>query len=155
MKLFLPALLACALLIESRAAETPLSHPDVGTTDGSGSLVIHVFNADSKEPVSVRLKTDYGVMMFRTNDGWVRFVLANKAKNSVREFTNYNAYLAALSELPKGSTLCIYDRCLMPTFYDFYPVHEELYAKFSRECRERGLKIAREPKIVCTCPANG
>lgn len=89
--------------------------------------------------------------MFRASDGWCRFVLAAKRKNSVREFTNYNDFLGALSELPKGSTLTIYDRCLMPRFYDFYPVHEELYEKFSRDCRKRGIKIAKEPRITCTC----
>ena len=89
--------------------------------------------------------------MFHAADGWVRFTIAEKFKNSVREFTNYDAYLDALAELPKGSTLTIYDRCLVPQLYDCYPVHQELYQKFSRDCRKRGLKLAKEPKITCTC----
>lgn len=90
-------------------------------------------------------------MMFRALDGWCRFVLANKSTESVREFTSYDEYLEALSEIPKGSTLNIYDRCQMPRFYDFYPVHQELYRKFSRDCRKLGLKLAKEPQITCTC----
>ena len=90
-------------------------------------------------------------MMFRADDGWCRFTLASKAANSVREFTNYDTYLEALSTLPKGSTLYIYDRCNVQTFYDFYPVHQELYRKFLRDCRERSLNVATEPKITCTC----
>jgi hypothetical protein len=134
----------------SNAAEQ-LSNPAVGTVDGRGKLVSHVFESESRDARPVHLSTDYGVMMFRAADGWSRFTLASKSTNSVREFTNYNAYLEALSALPKGSTLCIYDRCLVPTFYDFYPVHDELYRKFLRDCRKRGLNIAKEQKTTCTC----
>ena len=151
MKALLLAFLCFALVLNSSAADKPLSNPAIGTTDATGKLVIHVFNADSKLPQAVHLSTDFGVMMFRADDGWCRFTLAAKTTNSVREFTNYNDYLNALSELPKGSTLTIYDRCLMPLFYDFYPVHAELYQKFTRECRKRGLNIAKEPRITCTC----
>src|SRR4051812_11211049 len=112
LKSLLPVFLSFALYLDTSAADTPLSNAVVGTTDATGKLVIHVFNANTKSPRAVHLSTDYGVMMFRADDGWCRFVLADKPKNSVREFTNYNTYLAALSDLPKGSTLCIYDRCL-------------------------------------------
>lgn len=130
-----------------------LSNPAVGTADNTGNLVIHVFESESHDALPVHLSSDYGVMMFRAGDGWSRFTLASRATRSVREFTDYDAYLEALSKLPKGSTLCIYDRCLVPRFYDFYPVHTELYQKFLRDCRKRGLNVAKEPRITCTCTA--
>lgn len=142
------AFLSLALLLDVHAADTPLSDPAVGTVDATGKLVVHVFDGNR-----AHLSTDYGVVMCHSADGWVRFTIADKAKNSVREFTNYDSYLTALSDLPKGGTLTIYDRCLMPKFYDFYPMHEELYQKFSRDCRKRGLRLAKEPKITCTCTA--
>jgi len=146
------ALLSFALAFTSSATDK-LSNSAVGTTDATGKLIIHVFESESHDSLPVHLSTDYGVMMFRGDDGWCRFTLASKATKSVREFTNYDAYLGALTELPKGSTLCIYDRCLVPTFYDFYPVHTALYQKFLRDCRKRGLNVAKEPKITCTCAA--
>jgi hypothetical protein len=142
----LTAFFVLALLLTMYAADRPLSDPAVGTVDTTGKLVIHVFYGNR-----AHLSTDYGVVMCRSADNWVLFTIADKAKNSVREFSNYDDYLAALSELPKGSTLTIYDRCLMPQFYDFYPMHHELYQKFSRDCHKRGLKLAKEPKITCTC----
>lgn len=96
-------LFSFALLLGARAADTPLSDPAVGTTDATGRLVIHVFDADTKTPHRTHLSTDYGILMFHAADGWVCFTIAHKSKNSVREFTNYDAYLDVLAELPKGS----------------------------------------------------
>jgi hypothetical protein len=131
-------------------ADGSLSDPAVGTVDATGKLVIHVFDPQSKRPARVHLSTEYGVLLFRNNNG-VRFAIAEQAGNSVREFDIYEDYLKALATLPKGSTLTVYDRCTVPLFYDFYPLHQEMYQKFTRDCRKRGLKVAKEEKIICTC----
>lgn len=133
------------------AEEPKLSDPVIGTADASGRLALHVFSPGAANPAIARLSTDYGVVMCRRQDGWVLFALGEREKKSVREFSNYDAFLGALDEVPKGSTITIYDRCLMPTFYDFYPVHSELWKKFRKNCEQRGLKLAEEPKITCTC----
>src|ERR1043165_5112562 len=145
------AVLAVFLLPRIDGAQVALSDPLVGTTDNSGKLIIHVYTAEGADPIPVPLETEYGVMMFHGRNGSARFLLANRQRASVREFTNYNEFLAALSEEPKASVLHIYDRCTVPQFYDFYPVHEELYEKFRTDCRKRSLKIAPSPKITCTC----
>lgn len=137
------------------AQEKPLSDPVIGTADAEGNLALHVFSPGAKRPDIARLTTDYGVVMCRAKDGWVLFVLGDRAKKSVREFSNYNEFLSALDELPKEATLTIYDRCLMPVFYDFYPVHAELRRKFEKACEKRSLKVAKEPKITCTCAEGG
>ena len=147
-----------ALLIASMACyaeEQKSSDPIIGTADASGNLAIHVFSPGAKNPNVARLTTDYGIVMCHSKDGWVLFVLADKAKKTVKEFTNYTTFLAALDEVPPDSVMTIYDRCSVPQFYDFYPVHFELYKKFRRDCGERGLKIAKDPKITCTCTEGG
>lgn len=149
------AIFALCLLPRINGAQVEPSDPLLGTRDSSGNLIIHVYTAEGADPISVPLETDYGVMLFHTRDGWVRFLLADRRKASVREFTNYADYLAALSELPRASVLHIYDRCTVPMFYDFYPVHQELYQKFRADCRKRSLKIAADPKITCTCAQHG
>jgi hypothetical protein len=74
--------------VYASAGDTPLSHPAVGTTDHDGRLIVHVFESEDRVPIYTHLSTDYGVLMFRATDGWCRFTLADRAKNSVREFTN-------------------------------------------------------------------
>jgi hypothetical protein len=142
------ALFLVALLLAARGAEPSQSDARVGTTDTDGRIIIHVFDG-----CPAHLSSDFGIVMCHAADGWVRFTLARKAQKSVREFSNYNNFLEALAELPKGSVLTIYDRCSVPLFYDFYPVHQELHQKFSRDCRKRGLKLAEDPRITCTCTA--
>ena len=157
MKAFLAAtaIVAVSLLPRINEAQVALSDPLVGTTDSSGKLIIHVYTAEGADPIPVPLETNYGVMMFRGRDGSARFLLADRRKASVREFTNYNHFLAALSEVPRASVLHIYDRCTVGKFYDFYPVHEELYEKLRAECRKRSLRIAPDTKITCTCTHYG
>lgn len=133
------------------AAEPTRSHPSIGTKDGTGRLVLHVFGAST----IVHLAADYGIVMCRRANGDPLFVIGDKAKNTVREFSGYSEFLAAPDDVPADSLLTIHDRCLMPRFHDFYPVHFELYKKFRRECGERGLKLSKEDKIVCTCPEGG
>ena len=149
------AIFAVYLLPRITGAEVVLSDPLVGTPDSSGDLIIHVYTAEGAVPIPVPLKTDYGVMMFHARDGSARFLLADRRKASVREFTNYDHFLTALSEVPGASVLHLYDRCTVPQFYDFYPVHHELYQKFRSDCRKRSLKIAPDPKITCTCAQYG
>lgn len=151
LKSLLVGTFAIALVFTGGAADPPVSDCSVGTTDATGALIIHVFGADSKRPARVHLSTPYGIMMFRAAGGGARFTFADQAKKSVREFDDYDDLLSALAQLPKGSTLTIYDRCTVPLFYDFYPVHQELSDKFSRDCRKRGLKVSNENKLTCTC----
>jgi hypothetical protein len=127
------------------------SHPLVGSTDKQGQLIMHVLDAGTAAETIVPLRSDFGIMMCRMPDSGALFVIGNKAKASIQEFTNYDDFLAALDEVPVDSVLTIHDRCLMPQFHDFYPVHFELLKKFRRECGERGLRIAKEDKIFCTC----
>jgi hypothetical protein len=146
--------LALVTLSETCVAQSPVSDPRIGTTDPSGRLILHVFTSEGAEPILVPLSSDYGIMMFRATDG-ARFTLADRRSGSVREFTNYDHFLKALSALPKGSTLHVYDRCTVPLFMDFYPVHKELYRKFRTDARGRSLNISAESKITCTCEQHG
>ena len=132
------------------AKERKLSDPLVGTVDQIGRVILHVYDAGEGGKRPAPLTSDFGVVMCRF-DGWVLFALGDRARKSVQEFTNYDRFLEALDTVPKGSTITIYDRCLMPQFYDFYPVHVELYDKFAAECKERGLTLAKDPNITCTC----
>lgn len=126
------------------------SDPLVGTLDASGQVILHVFDAGEGSKRPAALASDYGIVMCRHAD-WVLFALGDRAKKTVQEFTNYEEFMDALKAIPKGSIITIYDRCLMPTFYDFYPVHEELYNKFKKACKGMGLKVAEDSKITCTC----
>lgn len=157
MRAFLAATAIFAVFFLPRLNGAPVapSDPLVGTTDNSGKVIIHVYTADGADPISVPLDTDYGVMLFRARAGSARFLLAERPNSSAREFTNYADFLAALSKLPRASVLHIYDRCLVPRFSDFYPVHQELYEKFRADCRKRSLKIAPNSKITCTCAQHG
>ena len=146
--------LALVVLSETCVAQSPASDPRIGTTDPSGRLILHVFTFEGAEPILVPLTSDYGIMMFRATDG-ARFTLADRRSGSVHEFTNYDHFLKALSALPTGSTLHIYDRCTVPLFMDFYPVQKELYQKFRADTRERSLKISTESKMTCTCEQHG
>ncbi len=128
-----------------------VTEPVVGTADDSGNLVLHVFSQGAKNPNVAHLTTDYGVVMHRSRDRGALFVLGDRAQKSVREFGSYADFVIALGELPPRSVVTIYDRCQMPRFFDFYPVHEELYFKFERDCAAKGVRIADEPKITCTC----
>ena len=148
------AIFAVYLLPRVSGALVAPSDPLVGTTDSSGKLIIHVYTAEGADPIPVPLDTDYGIMMFRPSDG-ACFTLADRRSETVREFTNYDHFLKALSALPKSSTLHVYDRCTVPLFMDFYPVHKELYQKFRKDARERALKISPESKITCTCEQHG
>ncbi len=148
-------ILAVFFLPRLNGAQVTPSDPLVGTTDNSGKLIIHVYTAEGADPISVPLETDYGVMLFHARDGSARFLLAERHKASAREFTNYADFLTALSKLPRASVLHIYNRCTVPLFSDFYPVHQELYQKFRADCRKRSLKIAPNPKITCTCEQYG
>jgi len=140
----------CLLSICVGAKEEKKSDPLVGTVDDSGRIILHVFDAGGRAKRTAALTSEYGIVMCRSAD-WVLFALGDRAKKTVQEFTNYNEFLEALKALPKGSTVTIYDRCLIPRFYDFYPVHQELYDKFKKDCNARGLKIAKDPNITCTC----
>ena len=135
----------------SHADEEKRSDPMVGTLNSEGIVILHVFDDGHGGKRNATLTTDYGIVMCRRPDGWVLFALGDRAKRSVQEFSNYDKYIEAIAALPKGSTLTIYDRCLMPRFYDFYPVHYELYKKFKKDCNKKGLKIAADPRITCTC----
>jgi len=141
----------CLLTIYGHADDKKKSDPLVGTYDASGQVILHVFDAGEGRKRPAALTTEFGIVMCRHAD-WVLFALGDRAKKTVQEFTNYEDFTAALRAIPKGSTITIYDRCLMPTFYDFYPVHVELYDKFKRACKKGGLKVAEDSKIICTCP---
>ncbi|MBL9142891.1 MAG: hypothetical protein JNM99_04335 [Verrucomicrobiaceae bacterium] len=141
----------CLLAVLARADDQKKSDALVGTVDTSGRVILHVFDAGEGGKRPAALTSDFGIVMCRHAD-WVLFSLGDRAKKTVREFTSYDRFLEALETIPKGSTITIYDRCLMPTFYDFYPVHGELYDKFEKDCKDRGLKLAENPKITCTCP---
>jgi hypothetical protein len=147
--LLLPLLLC---LLAGAEDDVKKSHPLVGTKDARGNLILHVFGAAKGEERPAALVSDYGVVLCRSGD-WVLFVLADRARQRVHEFTSYRDFEEALAALPKGSEITIYDRCLLPEFYDFYPVHEELGEKFRRACAERGLKVAEDARITCTCTA--
>lgn len=147
--LLLPLLLCMMAGAEDEAKK---SHPLVGTRDARGNLILHVFGAAKGEERPAALVSDYGIVLCRSRD-WVLFVLADRAKQRVHEFTSYRDFEEALAALPKGSEITIYDRCLLPEFYDFYPVHEELGEKFRRACAERGLKVAEDARTTCTCTA--
>jgi hypothetical protein len=141
-----------SILLISCHAHSPKNEadPKVGL-DASGSLVMHVFGSGSQNARPVVLRTDYGVMMHRGIDGCGRFILATKASSMVREFTNYDEFIETMSELPKGSVIDIYDRCTVPVFYDFYPVHHELLVKFENDCHKHGLTITAQPIVTCDC----
>lgn len=143
------ALLAAGLMW--RAEEKPVADPVVGSVDGSGNLVLHVFSPGSKIPDVACLTTNYGVVMYQSRDHGAMFVLGDRAKKSVREFGSYADFVEALGELPPRSVVTIYDRCTVPRFYGFYPMHEELYFKFKRDCAAKKVRIADMPKITCTC----
>lgn len=149
---FLPLLLLG--MMAGADDEAKKSHPLVGTVDARGNLILHVFSAAKGEDRPAALVTDYGVVLCRSRD-WVLFVLADRAKQRVFEFTNYGDFEKALAALPKGSEITVYDRCLLPEFYDFYPVHKELGRKFRRACGQRGLMVADDNRITCTCTAAG
>lgn len=137
--------------LSAAGIEKKPSHPSVGTKDATGQLVLHVFGANTESPTVVHLSTEYGIMMCRRENGDCLFVIGDKAKNSVQEFSSYTNFLSALDDVTAGGVLTIYDRCTVPLFYDYYPVHSELYKKFRRECEKRGLKFAKNDEIVCTC----
>ncbi len=140
----------CLLTICGHADDQKKSDPLVGTVYATGLVILHVFNAGEGRKRPAGLTTDYGIVMCRHAD-WVLFALGDRKKKTVQEFTNYDEFLEAIEAIPKGSTITIYDRCLMPRFYDFYPVHAELYSKFKKDCKARGLTLAKDPRITCTC----
>lgn len=125
--------------------------PVIGSADESGNLALHVFCPGEKEPCVARLTTDYGVVMYRDNQRGALFVLGDRARKTVREFGYYPDFVKALGELPPGSAVTLYDRCTVPHFYDFYPVNEEMYEKFSGDCAAQGVRIADGQKLTCTC----
>ncbi len=148
----LPLLLLC--MMAGAGDEAKKSHPLVGTVDARGNLILHVFSAAKGDDRPAALVSDYGVVLCRSRD-WVLFVLADRARQRVVEFTTYGDFEKALAGLPKGSEVTVYDRCLLPEFYDFYPVHEELGQKFRRTCAQRELKVAEDNRTICTCTAAG
>ena len=143
------ALLAAGLVW--RSAEKQVAEPVVGSVDGAGDLVLHVFTPGERIPNVASLTTDYGVVLYRSEEHGAMFVLGDRARKSVREFGYYPDFVKALGELPPRSVVTIYDRCTVPRFYDFYPVHEEMHFKLARDCAAKKLRIASIPKITCTC----
>ncbi|WP_395749732.1 hypothetical protein [Prosthecobacter sp.] len=143
------SLLAAGLVWSFR--EKQPADPVIGSADASGALVLHVFSPGMRNPNVARLTTDYGVVLYRSREKGATFVLGDRGKNSVREFGDYSDFVKALGELPSGSVITIYDRCQMPRFFDFYPVHQAMYRMFANDCAKRGLKLAEHPKITCTC----
>jgi len=122
--------------------------PRVGEKDAQGRLVFHIY--EGSNPKVVSLESDIGIMMFRRG-GWPVFLLADRRAGKVTEFTSYETFLESLSELPEKSKITIYDRCTVPLFYDFYPVHFKLREKFSEFCKSKGLILVEDPQITCTC----
>jgi len=120
--------------------------------DDQERVTLHVLKRYKGGEVPVTLRTPFGVMMVRDEHGAAHFILGKHSDKSRQDFTSYEDFLEALGALPKKSVITIHDRCLMPQFYDFYPVHEELLEKFEKDCKKMGLKVTEYPVIFCTCP---
>ncbi len=118
-----------------------------GSKDENGNLVIYCF--DSASPAV--LTTDYGVVMYRDDKCMPKFILADRKAGSSKTFESYDEFTDVLGTLSKGSLLHVYDRCTVPHFYDFYPLHEELMEKFLKDARRVHVKVSKEPVIICTC----
>lgn len=147
MSAFLILLLITACSKPQKAMEPAVK---VGDTDSQGRLIIYVYKGTSPASIPVPLRSDYGVMMYRKG-GEPHFLLAERKSKKLLDRTDYNAFLDDLQKLPSGTEISIYDRCTVPHFYDFYPVHRELAEKFAAFCEKHHLKIDEESKITCTC----
>lgn len=147
-----PVLLALVVIsLAWHSKKKVVEDPFIGSADASGDLVLHVFSPGAKDPNVALLTTAYGVVLYHSRERGAMFVLGDRARNAVREFSYYPDFVKALGELPSDSVLTIYDRCTVPPFFDFYPLEEEMYEKLKRDCTRRRLKLGDMPKITCTC----
>lgn len=129
-------------------AGSPLPH------DEKGRPIIYSFG---KTPVI--MVSDYGVMVERCEQDKdeICFYLASRNPESVHSFSRWrwDEFLEAIGQLPKGSKLKIYQKCLLPSFYEFYPVHEQFAETLATECRNRGIVLLygnkEMPNLTCTC----
>ena len=147
---FLPLFISmlAGLATASHANPEPPSDPLVGTADASGRIILHMFTGPNGKKIPAPLVTDYGIVMCRRANGTALFVLGDKARQSVTEYSNYELFINALTALPSGSVLTIYDRGQLPVFYDFYPVHKELYNKLERAIAKQGIRISEVRKLT-------
>ena len=124
--------------------------------DSRNAVVLHIYKVKHKDlEIPVLLKTPYGVMVLRDEEGTAHFILGNQSDRSRQDFTYYENFLEALRTLPKGSVVTLYDKCTVSHFTDFHPMEWEFEKKLQKDCKKAGMRIAKDPVITCNCELKG
>lgn len=145
--LILPILLSGVVF----GAEIESLECTAGQQNEQGNLIIHCFYGT----IPVLLTTDCGFLVSRNQYGTPQFVLARRDLKQVQTFESWDDLLDTVRALPKRSTIHIYDRCTVPPFYSFYPLHQEFLAKVKKDFRRAGVLVAEPHIMTCTCDDSG
>ena len=153
--------IACCLACCSKSDKVaPLRPPSpsavvfkVGDVDADGRLIFWQIDAfDHMEPFI--LKDEYGVVL--ANEGGEeapspRYILAQQRNKEITNTTDFAVFVAALTKVPRGSTVGRYDKCSVPSAWG---LPDAVIDQFESALRDRNLAVVTEGRGVCYCPNN-
>ena len=121
--------------------------------DADGRLIFWQIDAfDHMEPFI--LKDEYGVVL--ANEGGEeaptpRYILAQQRTKEIMNTTDFAVFEAALSKVPRGSTVGRYDTCSVPRAWG---LPDAVVEQFKSALRNQNLSVVTEDRSVCYCPNN-
>jgi hypothetical protein len=149
-KIILPLLIFILLFSCKQDKDNAISK---GKINQNNQLIILLFRqVGSGKEFPVALLREYGIMIFNIGDETnpiARYELSKQSEKKILVFENYEDLLLALSELPKGSKIDIYDKCTVPIYYGLKDFSEKKLVEY---CKQHGLDISKHRNITCTCP---
>ena len=100
------------------------------------------------------LEDDYGYVVI--NDGTEKkpkphYILGSQKDGTVIHYSNKKDFLAAVSNIPSGSTLREYAKCLCPLSYGLTEA-QLVYKDIPSLAKAKGIKYSDKCKMYCNCP---
>jgi hypothetical protein len=123
-----------------------------GERGQDGGLIIHVLEGPRGLRFPVRVYDDYGFMVHNVGDEnhpQARFELALNQQSRVETYSTMQEFQKALSALPKGSTLYLYDKCAASTAWGLDIA--KLIDDINSFCAGRGITVTNAEFATCTC----
>ena len=138
------------------SVERKFTPPDfkIGDLTKEGRLIFWSRDAfDHVEPFV--LWDECGVVL--VNDGneekpVARYIFACQKTREIVDTKDFAVFKEALSRVPKGTVVGMYDTCSVPRWYG---LSEAEIAKFHKAITRAGLKMNSETTVVCYCPMGG
>jgi hypothetical protein len=125
--------------------------PGQRARDGKHLLLYQYENC--VEGGEVALKTDYGIFVLNEREPDAKhpqplFILADRRKQRVQQFTSITEFIHTLASLPRGTKLYEYDHC---TDTASRGLPASTWPRIRRACRKAHVRIMNEIIRTCIC----